>query len=136
MGHGKPHPTIDEDNSAYFSHATSADFVIQRCSECRSWIFFPRVACPNCLSRELAWERPSGKGRVISFAVVERPHHPSFYDEVPIVFAAVELEEGPTMLSELDCSPAEACIGQAVEVAFKDVDRDLVLPVWRPRAST
>jgi uncharacterized protein len=81
----------------------------------------------------MTWELASGRGRLVSFTVVHRPHHPAFYSDVPILFGAVSLEEGPTMLSELRV-PAEVDlqIGMPMRVEFEEIDHDLVLPVWHP----
>lgn len=128
----KPRPVIAAENEPFFTGAASGELVIQRCRSCGARIFFPRVGCPHCLSADLEWIRASGRGQLVSFCIVERPHHPAFYPEVPILFGAIRLEEGPTMLAELRCPTEQPRIGMAVEVAFEEVDEGLTLPVWLP----
>lgn len=131
MGIGKPKPHLDVDNRPYFEAAASRRFVIQRCQSCGRWAFFPRNSCPVCLSEDLEWAEPSGTGKLLSFCVVQRPHHPAFDDEVPIVFAAIRLAEGPTMLAELRRAESETIeIGMPLRIDFAEIDEDLVLPVW------
>jgi 3-oxo-4,17-pregnadiene-20-carboxyl-CoA hydratase alpha subunit len=132
---GKPRPRVDVDNAPYFDAASAQRFVIQRCRSCARWAFFPRNACPGCLSDDLEWVEPSGRGELVSFSVVERPHHPAFYDQVPIVFAAIRLQEGPVMLSEIrGAHPDELDLGMPLTVGFEEVDTGLTLPVWSPSA--
>jgi uncharacterized protein len=132
----KPLPRIDSDNRPYFDNAARRQFVIQRCRECERWVFYPRVACPYCLSAELEWREASGRGELVSYALVQRPHHPAFYGEVPIVFAAIRLAEGPVMLSEIrSVATGSLRFGMPLRVAFTELTDDVTLPVWEPLAA-
>lgn len=42
----------------------------QRCAACRALLGYPRVLCPRCGSRDLAWERSAGRGVVYSATTV------------------------------------------------------------------
>lgn len=129
----KPRPIIDETNAPFFEGASRHQLVLQRCSACGLWIFFPRVACPHCLSESVHWTEASGRGELVSYCIVYRPHHPAFYDEVPIYFGAIKLAEGPTMLSEIRAeSEKELFIGAPMTVDFAEVAKGLTLPVWKP----
>jgi uncharacterized OB-fold protein len=130
----KPLPRIDPDNRPYFDSAARRQFVIQRCLECGHWVFYPRVACPYCLSAALEWRKASGRGELLSYALVQRPHHPAFYDEVPIVFAAIRLAEGPVMLSEIRSAAVESLrLGMPLRVAFTEITDEVTIPVWEPQ---
>jgi hypothetical protein len=78
----------------------------------RRWpptIYYPRAVCSFCLSPDYQWETLSGRGTVYSFAVVWRPNHPAFADQIPIILAVVELSEGPQMVTTLvGCDPDRA----------------------------
>lgn len=130
---GRPLPQIDSINEPYFRAAREGHLSIQRCRDCGSFVFFPRIACPTCLSAELDWCRASGRGTVYSFCVVYRPQHPTFYDSVPIIFGAIALVEGPIMLAEIHgINSSDARIDMPVEVDFLAVTPELYVPVWRP----
>ena len=132
----KPLPRIDEDSRAYFQAASQGHLVIQRCRVCGHHTFYPRSACPTCLADELDWVETSGKGELFSYCFVHRPHHPAFYGEVPITFAAVRLAEGPVMLTELRVpDTTQIRIGMKLAVEFVPISKDLKLPVWRPASS-
>jgi uncharacterized OB-fold protein len=129
----RPLPHIDPINEPYFKGAREGRLLIQRCRDCGSFVFFPRIACPTCLSAELEWRQAAGKGVVYSFCVVHRPQHPAFYDEVPIIFAAVALLEGPVMLSEIrNIEPEKVRIDMPVEVDFVALSPEVCVPVWGP----
>jgi uncharacterized OB-fold protein len=103
------------------------------CAECGCSFFTPQVACPNCLSERWAWTASSGRGRVYSFTVCHRAPTPGF--DVPYVLAIVDLEEGWSMLSNVEgCEPRDVHIGLEVAVAWKPV-ADVVLPVFGPAAA-
>ena len=60
----------------------------------------------------------SGRGRIVSFAVVRRPHHARFEPELPIVLAVVELPEGVQVVSSLvGADRLGAAVGSDVVVA-------------------
>lgn len=128
----KPQPSISSSNRPYFEAARAGRLVIQRCGRCDRYIFTPRDVCPQCLdSSSLTWEAATGTGHVHSWCIVHRPHHESFYAETPIVFAAIRLEEGPIMLSEVktDCLE-DVKIGDRVSVSFQSIGNDTWVPVW------
>lgn len=128
----KPLPTITDMNRPYFDGARLEILRLQRCRACNAVVFFPREACPKCLSTEtLEWFDANGTGNVFSFCIVHRPHHEAFYEDLPIVFAAIRLTEGPIILSEIyGADPNDIKIGQSVNVAFQKISEDISLPVW------
>lgn len=128
----KPLPRITSDNSPFFDGTRTGVLRIQQCDECGMHVFPVRLACPNCLSTSgLHWVEVSGRGDVYSFCVVHRPHDPAFYGEVPIVFAAIRLEEGPTILSEVHGVPPEQVrIGLPVHVQMARLTDEISVPVW------
>jgi uncharacterized OB-fold protein len=92
---------------------------LQRCDRCHEWQWTPQVICRHCYSRELTWTKVSGRGTVYSYSVVQHAPSPGF--ETPYVFAIVELEEGPRMMTDIVGPGAlEVSIGDAVEVVFED----------------
>lgn len=79
--------------------AKSGALVVQRCTRCRRWIWFPRAICPNCFEHSLEWRRASGRGTVLSFAVIHRTHDERYEPFVPIVLALIRLDEGCEMVA-------------------------------------
>lgn len=67
-----------------------------------------RAECPRCLSPEWDWEEAGGSAELVSWVVYHRAFHPALADWVPYAVAAVELAEGPRMVTALAGVPGEA----------------------------
>jgi uncharacterized OB-fold protein len=105
--------------------------VVQRCSACEKTFFRPEVACPHCFSAEWRWVESSGRGTLYSVSVVHRAPSPAF--KAPFVFAAVDMEEGWTMFSNvIGIEPEDAKIGMKLKVSFEHPSDTLSLPLFRP----
>ena len=104
-----------------------------RCKSCRHMFFYPREQCPQCFSAELEWVKVSGRGRLYTYTVVRRPADPAFNDDVPYVFAVVELEEGPRMVSNVvECGIDAVKIDMPLAAVFDDVTPEWTLVKFRP----
>lgn len=95
--------------------------VLQYCSRCDRYQYYPRPFCTRCLNADLEWRQVSGRGHVYSFTVVRRAATAAFADKVPYVHAIVELDEGPRMTTNIvRCAPHEVSIGLPVRAVFHD----------------
>ena len=104
-----------------------------RCNTCAELFFYPRERCPGCLSSDLDWETVSGNGRVYSYTVVHQPAHRGFRDDAPYVYAMIQLDEGPRMVSNLvDCPVDEVKIDMPVTADFDDVTAEVTLVKFKP----
>ena len=118
----KPLPRVNAINRPFFEGCNQERLMLQRCkaAKCGKHIYFPRVCCPYCRGGDLEWVQASGAGTIVSYTVVHRPNHPSFFAEAPYYFIAVQLREGPLMYSRLAerPDPAAKLLGAEVRVAF------------------
>jgi uncharacterized protein len=80
----------------------------QRCGDCSSAVFYPRVICPSCGGASLLWETSSGRGTVYATTSVYRR------DVEPYNIALVDLAEGFRMMSRVEGLPTEK-----VEIGMK-----------------
>ena len=104
---------------------------VQRCRDCRGYVFIPQPACTHCQAIALDWVESTGRGTLYSFTTVHRPQRPEFV--VPYTVAIVELDEGWHMLTNLiECPPDEMRIGMPVEVSFRRMSDEITLPMFRP----
>lgn len=104
----KAYPQAREthDNAPYLQGWRRGKLMLQHCSSCNRFIFYPRPMCPHCWNDKLEWKEVSGKGKVVSFSLVRRPNDPVFNDEAPIALAEVLLDENVAMLARiLDATP-------------------------------
>lgn len=127
-----PGPLSTSISRPFWEAAAQKKFVLQRCMQCRAWVFYPRGHCPHCWGNDLKWEPASGSGRLRSFSVVHRPGHPAWKSVAPYALGIVELNEGPTMLSTLPVEDIGALhVGMQVEVHFVRVG-NFTLPMFAP----
>jgi uncharacterized OB-fold protein len=132
-----PIPVPTPESRPFWEAARRHELLLQRCRPCGQWLFYPRAACPHCLSAELEWQRVSGRGTVHTFTVAHRGQK-GFPLGSPYVIAMIELDEGVRLMSNLvgvAPDPAQIRIGMPVEVVFEDVSPEIALPRFRPRGA-
>jgi uncharacterized OB-fold protein len=94
----------------------------QHCRTCdHNWLP-ARPACPSCLGRDVEWLASSGRGRVISWIVYHRAYADHLVDRIPYDVTAVELEEGPRVLTNVIDSDAgkRLSVGLPVTLAIEE----------------
>ncbi len=130
----KPLPVPSPVSKPFWDGLGDGELRVQRCSACGAFVFYPRPHCPSCLSAELDWLAVSGLGRVYSFTVVRRAMHPAFAEDVPYVYAIVELEEGPRLMTNIvGCPPEAVRVDMPVEAVYDRVTSEVTLLKFRPR---
>jgi uncharacterized OB-fold protein len=132
-----PRPAPDPLTQFFWDGCREHRLLIQRCNACGHYIHWPRPVCRFCQSTDLAPAEVSGRGTVYTYTVTVQPFHPWFADKVPYLVATIELEEQEHlhMVSNLvECTEDDVVVGMPVEVTFRDVADDLVLPLFRPVA--
>jgi uncharacterized OB-fold protein len=103
----------------------------QCCSDCGKAFFRPEIACPHCLSPRWTWETSAGLGALYSFSISHRAPTPAF--KAPFIFAAVDLDEGWTMFSNLiGLETDDARIGMRLRAVFHPVTDGVTLPLFEP----
>lgn len=129
----RPLPTPTWLSSPFWEACRRHEFVLPRCDSCGIHFFIPEVVCPSCLSTEWTWTKAQGTGTVYSFTVVYRPLRAAM--PTPYILAVIDLDEGCSMLGNLDASPADVHIGMRAEVTFVDETPEMTLPEFRPTAN-
>ena len=89
---GKPLPTPNADTRAFWDGCAQGELRLQRCAACGAAQFPPRALCAACHAPAPAWEKASGRGRIVSHTRVHRPPSPAFKADVPYVVALVALQ--------------------------------------------
>src|SRR5437762_1445195 len=125
----RPLPAPTGDTAPFWKACREGRLSLPRCADCGHLNFYPRRHCVRCLSLDLAWEDLCGRGVVYTYSTVYRALSPAFKDQVPYIVAAVDLDEGPRLMTRLvDCAPADVRIGLRVEVTFLRESADIALP--------
>ena len=135
-------PAPQPESDFYWEKCKEGELWLRRCTTCNRAYFYPRDICPfpECFSRDTEWVQSSGRGTLLTFAIVHRAPTPAFRDKVPFITAVVELEEGariPTNLvgvefQEGEIRPDAVQCGMAVAVEFEALNDNISLPMFRP----
>jgi uncharacterized OB-fold protein len=128
----KPLPRKDALTTPFWEHAKAHRLAVQHCTGCGDLHFPPTPVCPNCLSEAQDWHVVSGRGTLLYWIYIHRPYWPAYEEELPYNVCAIQLEEGPILLSNLvDVATGAIKGGEKVQVTFEDVTPDTSLPKFR-----
>lgn len=112
---------------SHTKESKAADFVASlekgkvmavKCKKCGAKYFPPQVDCPKCVVSETEWFEIKGKGRLVSYSVMN--YGPlGFEDKAPYTLAVGEFEEGVKVFGTLDrnIKEEEIKIGMPLKVA-------------------
>lgn len=132
----RPLPRPTPETAHFWDGTRTGELRLQRCDACEHAYFPPRPQCPGCGHRSVSVFAASGRGRLYSYVINERPH-PAF--DGPYAIAVVELEEGPRMMTNIvGCAqtPEALVLDMPVEVSFEVASDDITLPLFRPAADS
>lgn len=137
MTYTKPLPNIDADIAPFWAAVRRHEFRLLRCGTCGAW-YWPASYCRACegsgaFRENMTWEQASGRGRVFAFNVHHWAFDPAFKEDVPYVYALIELAEGPMFGTNIvDRDAQDIRVGDAVEVIFRDIPgAEVTLPLAR-----
>jgi len=120
-----PLPDVEWDVIAPFWEAARRhELMLPRCSACERYVWYPADRCPRCGAAAPVWTRVAGRGRLFSWARVERALYAPFAGRTPYVTALVEIEEDPAvrLVTLLVDVPAEALrIGLPLRVTWGEL---------------
>lgn len=104
---------INESPETIFRHALEDGILTyQRCRECESAVFYPRLLCSICASTDLRWETSGGAGVLYSATTVR-----SRSGDYSVVL--VDLDEGFRMMSRLAEDSGPVAIGDRVQATLE-----------------
>lgn len=129
----KPLPAPSKITAPFWEGLREGLVRVQRCGECARHIFYPRSLCPYCLSESLGWVTVSGRGKLYSYTIVRRAMHPAFQEDVPYVYAIVELDEGPRVTTTVVNCPLDALrVDMALKAFYDMVTPEVTLLKFEP----
>ena len=128
-----PRPLSPSLTQPFWEAAKRHELVMPRCKTCDHCFFYPRSECPRCLSSDLEWVKVSGRGRLHTFTVVRQPANPAFQDDAPYIYAVVQLDEGPRLVSNVvECDIAAVRVDMPLQAVFADVTPEWTLVKFKP----
>ncbi|GAA0841072.1 bifunctional MaoC family dehydratase N-terminal/OB-fold nucleic acid binding domain-containing protein [Streptosporangium amethystogenes subsp. fukuiense] len=125
-------PAVNADTAFFWEGAAEGELRIQKCADCGELRHPPGPVCPSCRSAARTHVTASGEGEVYSYVVHHNPPVPGI--RTPFVVAVVELPEGVRIVGNVvDCAPSRVGIGMPVRLTYRQMDDELILPMWVPR---
>ena len=91
----------DEASEPFFAAAARGELLLRRCPRDGVMLGPQARTCPDCGRAELEWSAASGRGALVSWAVVHQVPVPALAAAVPYLTAVVELAEGPWLMVRL-----------------------------------
>jgi uncharacterized protein len=117
----RPMPVPTPTTAPFWAALSEHKIRIQYSPSSDRYIFYPRVLAPGTLADDLEWREVSGRGRLYTFTVAQRPVGPHFVTDVPQLLAVVEWDEGPRFSTEMvNVAPEDLRIGMRVRPVFVD----------------
>ena len=129
----RPVPASNALTEPFWAATKEHKLVVQHCTGCDKLVWYPREICPGCWTMEgIEWQELSGKGRLHTYTVIRQAADPWFQQRVPYVYGVVELDEGPRMISGIQCEIEDAVCDMPVEAVFEDLDDDWTIVQFKP----
>lgn len=128
----RPLPEPTPETLHFWEGTRAGELRLQRCDQCRRVYFPPRPFCPKCASRTVSVFRASGRAKLYSYVIHQRPA-PGFVP--PYAIALVELDEGPRMMTNIvGCpqTPEALHLDMPLEVVFEKQTDAITLPLFKP----
>lgn len=130
----RPDRTLGAGHDTFWAGCAAGELNLQRCAACGELAWPVVAACDHCGGTDLAWERMSGEGKVVSWCSFEQDYYRGMMP-VPYDTLLVELAEGPLFISNpADFGHADIVPDMPVAVTFIDAEDSagpFRLPVFR-----
>jgi uncharacterized protein len=129
--HAKPIPEMGTESRAFWDGARQHRLMLQQCTDCGTYQWFPRSMCKICMSDQLKWVEARGTGKIYSFTVTYRGPSAAFAD--PYAIALVELDEGVRVMTNIVGYPLDDIrVEMPVKVTFEDWTPDISIMQFTP----
>ena len=132
-----PRPT--EVDQPHWDGLKRHELLVQRCTGCSTFVWYPAEVCPSCHELALEWTPVEPAGTVYSFTVQYQRTGSRFDGDIPFVSAVVELRDAPgvTMGALLTGVDSDALrIGIAVVGEWVDANDEITVLRFRPEDNT
>lgn len=128
----RPVPDVTPETEPFWEGAADGRLLLSECQDCGLVYHYPRALCPDCFSEDVEWIEADGEGEVYAYSVT-RTMSGWPEDDLPLVVAYVELDEGPRLLTNVDADPDAVDVGTCVTVRFEETEDEAVaVPVFAP----
>lgn len=84
-------PAPDGLDAPHWDGLRTGQLLIERCAECREWVWSPRPICPACHSFDMRWEAVEPSGNIYSWTRTWQPFTKESTGHLPYVIVLVAL---------------------------------------------
>ena len=123
----RPVPVSTADTRPFWTAAAAAELRLPRCARCAVLFYPPPPRCPRCGTKQLAWTKLSGRGRIIGLTAVHLPTIPGMAP--PFTVVEVELEEQAGLIVSavmVADEPVLPVVGDLVAIEFTPPDANAI----------
>lgn len=124
----RTHPDV----APFWDGIAEREIRIPRCSQCGSWVWYPKGFCPACQCTELVWTVTPGQGTLFTYTVVFRSFIPGDHT-TPYAVGLLSLAGalGVRLVGKVEAEPELLRIGLPLIVDFRPEAGGLA-PVFIP----
>lgn len=125
--------TRDDLSRHWWSALDKGELSFQRCDACSASVFYPRHACPVCLSEDLGWRTSTGQGTLYAFTIVHRAPTQALRAITPYPVVMVDLDEKFRLLARaVDTDGKALQVGQRMTFTVERDGEGAPVPCFRP----
>lgn len=114
----------------FYKFLQQGKLMVGKCQKCGKLHLPPRPLCDNCYSQEFSWIQVSGKGKLLTYTVINVAPA-QFQALAPYAVGIVELENGlkiPGMIQDIKQEQLE--IGMELKLDFGTCSTPQQWPAW------
>ena len=126
----RPAPQPTSFTQPFWDATRERRLLLQYCTVARKFQHYPRPVSIYTGRHTIEWRAVAGTGQVYAFTVTHRAP-PAFRGQEPYIVAAIELDEGVRLMSNIvGCRPADVRVGARVRLAWAPTADGFNFPVF------
>lgn len=118
-------------DTTWWAGIDNGKILFQRCGHCGTPIFYPRLACVQCLSSDLEWQECGGHGKIYALTRVHRAPAKEHAVQVPYTVILADMDEGFRLMAKLKKGvEAQAAVGVRVRACMETLEDGRLVPCF------
>lgn len=114
----------------FYKCLTQGKLMAGKCQKCGKIHLPPRPLCDNCYSQEFTWVEVHGKGKLLTYTVINIAPQ-QFQELAPYAVGIVEFEGGLRIPGMIQVSQAQLKIGVEFALDFGACSQPQTWPQWQ-----